>query len=92
MTSRQLTNPPINILLDHPQHAAFIHRTRILRRQRRAILITRAIQRTLQRVSFPAEQVVAVVGIAGPTHIQQFISFCIYFEGGANVGKVGKIG
>jgi hypothetical protein len=66
MSTRQLTNPVINLLINNARDGAPIHRSSILRLKRRAILVARTIKRTLKRIALPAKEVVAVIGVASP--------------------------
>jgi hypothetical protein len=65
MSTRQRTNPVIDLFIDNARDSALVHRSSVLRLERRAVNVARGVQCTLKRVVFPAEEVVAVVCVAG---------------------------
>lgn len=64
VATRQLAHPRINLLFDNTRNSAFVHRSGILRLERRTVLVARRVKSALKRVALPAKQVIAMVRVA----------------------------
>lgn len=64
MATGQLLDPAVNVFLDDAGHSARIHGSGVLRLECGAVLVARVIERALQRIVLPPEDIVAVVGVA----------------------------